>query len=186
MVATIFLQWHSYIVILLEFSSTGSSHILHNYRQTQSVKNTVSDKDISAPRCWSHKEYSCFDFPIQSMIIFDVFWVSLGTSIFGNSSLATTNTWSRPLSRLSFCCLWLWLGQWLFQWVENRCLIHNLVAKGQFSEFTSTVTYNLYILACLIAYLWWNSVRLVHNARNWISMWWFLDNYYTLTVNIPK
>ena len=28
---------------------------------------------ISAPRSWSHKEYSCFDFPAQSIFTFDVF-----------------------------------------------------------------------------------------------------------------
>ena len=55
-----------------------------------------------------NKEYSCFDFPAHSLFTFDVFWGSLGTSIFGNSISAANNTRSRVLSRPSFCFLWLW------------------------------------------------------------------------------
>ena len=42
------------------------------------------------------------DFPADSVFTFDVCWSSLGTSIFGNSSSATNNTWCRLPSRLSF------------------------------------------------------------------------------------
>ena len=41
------------------------------------------------------------------MFPFDVFWGSLGTSIFGNSSSAANNTWIRLPSRLSLRFLWL-------------------------------------------------------------------------------
>ena len=41
------------------------------------------------------------------MLIFDVFWSSLGTSIFGNSSSAANNTRSRLPSRLSFRFLYV-------------------------------------------------------------------------------
>ena len=53
---------------------------------------------------FKYKEYSCFDhsdFPAHSMFTFDVCWGSLGTSIFGNSSSAANNTWSKLPSRLS-------------------------------------------------------------------------------------
>ena len=46
--------------------------------------------------------YSCFDFPAHSMFTYDVFWASLGTSIFMKSNLAAINTRSRLPSRLSF------------------------------------------------------------------------------------
>ena len=58
------------------------------------------------------KEHCCFDhsdFPAHSMFTSDVCWGSLGTSIFGNSSSAASNTRSRLPSRLSFRFLWLWL-----------------------------------------------------------------------------
>ena len=51
-----------------------------------------------------YKDYSCIDhsdFPAHSVFTFDVYWGSLGTSIFGNSSSAANNTWSRLPSRLS-------------------------------------------------------------------------------------
>ena len=44
---------------------------------------------------YHEKEYSCFDFPAHSMFILEVFWGSLGASIFGNSSLAANNNRSR-------------------------------------------------------------------------------------------
>ena len=45
--------------------------------------------------------HSCFDFPLHSVFTFDVFWGSLDTSIFRNSSSAAYNTRSRLTSRLS-------------------------------------------------------------------------------------
>ena len=57
------------------------------------------------------KEHCCFDhsdFPAHSMFTSDVCWGSLGTSIFGNSSSAASNTRSRLHSRLSFRFLRLW------------------------------------------------------------------------------
>ena len=42
------------------------------------------------------------DFLAHSMFTSDVCWGSLGTSIFGNSSSAANNTWSRLPSRLPF------------------------------------------------------------------------------------
>ena len=51
-----------------------------------------------------YKEYNCFDhsdLPAHSMFTFDVCRGSLDTSIFGNSSSAANNTWSRLPSRLS-------------------------------------------------------------------------------------
>ena len=56
------------------------------------------------------QEYSCFDFPAHSMFPSDVFWGSLGTSIFGNSSSAENNTQSRLRSILSFRFSWLSLN----------------------------------------------------------------------------
>ena len=40
-------------------------------------------KYISTTRRWSHKKYSSFDFSAHLVFTFDVFWSSLGTSIFG-------------------------------------------------------------------------------------------------------
>ena len=60
----------------------------------------------------TYKQYCCFylsDFPTHSMFTFDVCRGSLGTSIFGNSSSAASNTWFRLPSRLSFRFLWLCL-----------------------------------------------------------------------------
>ena len=54
------------------------------------------------------KEDCCFDhsdFVAYSMFTLDVCLGSLGTSIFGNSSLAASNTLSKLPSRLSFCLL---------------------------------------------------------------------------------
>ena len=65
---------------------------------------------ISAPRSWSHKEYSCFDFPVHSVFTFVEFWGGLGTTIFRNSSSAGNNT----RCRLSFHSLWLWFCIWCF------------------------------------------------------------------------
>ena len=62
---------------------------------------------ISAAKSWSDKEYSLFDFPAHSMFTFDLFWGRLGTIIFGKSSPAAKNTWSRLPFRLRFCFLWL-------------------------------------------------------------------------------
>ena len=56
---------------------------------------------ISAPRSWSHEEYSCFDFPAHPMFTFDELWGSLGTGIFGNSNSAVNNTLFRLPSRLT-------------------------------------------------------------------------------------
>ena len=56
------------------------------------------------------KEHCCFDhsdFPAHSMFTSDVCWGGLGTSIFGNSSSAASNTRSRLPFRLSFRFLWL-------------------------------------------------------------------------------
>ena len=42
--------------------------------------------DQSSKRLVTYKEYSCFDypdFPVDSMFTSDVYWDSLGTSIFG-------------------------------------------------------------------------------------------------------
>ena len=46
--------------------------------------------------------YSCCDSPTHSMLTFDEFRGSLGTSIFVKSSSAANNTLSRLPSRLSF------------------------------------------------------------------------------------
>ena len=55
---------------------------------------------ISAPKSWSHKEYSCSAYPAHSMFTFDEFWGILGLSIFRNSSSVANNTQSRLSSRL--------------------------------------------------------------------------------------
>ena len=58
------------------------------------------------------REHCCSDhsdFPPHSMFTSDGCWDSLGTTIFGNSSSATSNTWSRLPSRLSSRFLWLCL-----------------------------------------------------------------------------
>ena len=62
---------------------------------------------ISAPGSWPQR-IQLFYFSTYSVFIFDEFWGSLGTSIFGNSSSTVNNTWSRLPSRLSFCFFWLW------------------------------------------------------------------------------
>ena len=63
---------------------------------------------MKAPRSCSYKQYSSFDFPVLSVLTFDVFWGSLGINIFKNLSSAANNTQSRIPCRLSFCFLWLW------------------------------------------------------------------------------
>ena len=66
-------------------------------------------------RLVTYKEYSCFDhsnFLAHSMFTSDVCWDSLGTSIFENSSLVTSNTRSRLPSRLSFRFLCLCLDRY--------------------------------------------------------------------------
>ena len=55
-----------------------------------------------------HIKNSYFDFAAHSRFIFEEFWGSLGTSIFGKSSSAANDTRSWLPSRLSFRFLWLW------------------------------------------------------------------------------
>ena len=77
--------------------------IINWKHQSIKIKISVFQED------YQKEEYSCFDFLAYPMFTFDVFWGSLGISIFGNSSSAANNTWSRLQSRLSFCFLWLWV-----------------------------------------------------------------------------
>ena len=102
----------SCILTLLELFSKRSNHKLHSVHKVWPVKNintrTTKWRYISALR---DKEYSCFDFLAHSMFSFDVFWDSLGTSIFGNSSSVTNNSRSRLPTRLSFRFLWLWFDK---------------------------------------------------------------------------
>ena len=103
-------------MILLELFSQRNNHILHSLHQTRSIKTDRYQKNIikmikCSKKLVKYKEYSCFDysdFPAHSMIRFDVCWGSLRINIFGNSSLAASNTPSRLPSRLSFRFLWLW------------------------------------------------------------------------------
>ena len=55
-----------------------------------------------------HIKNSYFDFAAHSRFIFEEFWGSLGTSIFGKSSSAANDTRSWLPSRQSFRFLWLW------------------------------------------------------------------------------
>ena len=93
----------SCIEILLELISKKSNHIFPKF--TPSIINwkqinmkTMKRRYISATRCWSRKEYSCFDFPAHSIFTFTLFCDRLGTNIFGSLSWVVSNT--RP--RLPF------------------------------------------------------------------------------------
>ena len=76
----------SCIVLLLQLFPKRSSHIAQfplgiiNWKHR--LISEQLNKDIGAPRGWTHGEYSSFSFPAHSMFIFDVFWGSLGTSIY--------------------------------------------------------------------------------------------------------
>ena len=113
-------MWSSSIVILLEFFSQRSNHILHSLQQASSIKKkqinirVIKLRCISAARSWCHTNntvvLTILDhsvFPAYLMFTFYVCWGSVGARIFGNSSSAANNTWSRLLSRLSFRFLWL-------------------------------------------------------------------------------
>ena len=105
----------------------------------------------------TYKEYSCLDhrdFPAHSMFTFDVCWGSLGTSIFGNSSLATNNTRSTLLSRLSFRPLWLWFDLvvvFLTLGIIYTYLSHFIIDFGQGNTgWESWVKWKIYIVFILI------------------------------------
>ena len=86
----------------------------------------------------TYKEYSCFDhsdFPTHSMFTFDACWDRLGTSIFGNSSSAASNTRSRLTSRLSFRFLWLY-SRWLQVILESFSSLLLLVSMASASTST--------------------------------------------------
>ena len=99
---------------------------------------------ISATRNWSNKEYSWFDFPAHSVSTFNVFWGSLGTSIFGNSSSVANNTRSRLPSRLSFHFLWLWSLQAKYLYYSNFLILK--LYKGQVFKFLKIHTMKKYIV----------------------------------------
>ena len=61
------------------------------------------------------------------MFTFHVFWGSLGTINFGNSSSAANNTRSRLPSRLSFRFLWLW-SLLLVLYLTYFVHVHNILA----------------------------------------------------------
>ena len=108
----------SCILLLLALFSQRSNHMLHCYTRLHQLKtDQYQDNKIKIYQCSKklvrYKEYSCFDFPAHSIFKFDVFWGSLDTSFFGNSSPAANNSRSRLPSRLSFRFLWLWY-EWLY------------------------------------------------------------------------
>ena len=76
------------------------------------------------------------------MSTFNVFWGSLGTSIFGNSSSVANNTRSRLPSRLSFHFLWLWSLQAKYLYYSNF-LILNLY-KGQLRRCLNSLKFTLW------------------------------------------
>ena len=95
-------------------------------------------RSTSAPRSWSHKKYSCFEFPAHSMFTFDVFWGSLGTSTFGNSSSATNNTRSRLPFSLFYPFLWQWLNkETSVGWLEICVANVSFSAKPQLEDTMS-------------------------------------------------
>ena len=119
-------MFNSGIVMLLELISQRSNHILHSWHQAlyQYSKKLVT-----------YKEYSCFDnsdFSAHSLFTFDVYRGSLGTSIFGNSSSAANNIWSRLPSRLSFRFLWLCAVSFVAKWSKRQGL--KISISWQFSH----------------------------------------------------
>ena len=95
------------MVILLELFSQRSNHILHSLHQASSIKNRLLQNNKIKVYQYSnklvkYKEFSCFGhsgFPAHLMFIVDVCCDSLGTSIFGDSSSAASNTRSRLPSK---------------------------------------------------------------------------------------
>ena len=100
--------------------------IVYSRRNQLIYVSIVRWRYISAPRSWSHKEYSCFKFLVHSVFIF---WGSLGTSIFGNSSSTTNNTRSRLFSKISFRFLWLWYYEGLVESYKQYNHYNNKIAK---------------------------------------------------------
>ena len=93
-----------------------------------------------------YKEYSCFDhsdFPAHSMFTFDVCWGNLGTSIFGNSSSAASNTGSRLPSRLYFHFLWLW---------SQTCYRRGRKIAEKFLSTLLLICWYLYLTSCYFIY----------------------------------
>ena len=83
----------------------------------------------------TYKEHCCFDhsdFPAHLMFTSDVCWGSLGTSIFGNSSSAASNTRSRLPSRLSFRFLWQWIN-WIFNIIGNVKEMFHAISRHELS-----------------------------------------------------
>ena len=78
---------------------------------------------ISAPRSWSHKEYSCSAYPAHSVFTFDEFWGILGLSIFRNSSSVANNTQSRLSSRIPFLMTMVLLNVMFLQSQGNHKFI---------------------------------------------------------------
>ena len=77
-----------------------------------------------APKDWSHKEYSCFDFCAHPVLTFDKFRGSLGTSIFGNSGSATNNTQSRlpSITTFPFLMTMIWTTK-----IKKSCLTYKSI-----------------------------------------------------------
>ena len=101
-----------------------------------------------------YKEYSCFDhsdFPAHSMFTFDVCWGSLGTSIFGNSSLAANNTQSRLPSRISFRFLWLWVIAQIFNPTAELAIPTGTLTNEANAEIeTLPLTAEMKTIKCLV------------------------------------
>ena len=104
------------------------------------------------------KEHCCFDhsdFSAHSMFTSDVCWGSLGTSIFGNSSSAASNTRSRLPSWLSFGFLWLCLRQWSF-----------------LMKFLPQTTVSAFLLNPLIKFGFeWCSIKTLFKDFRFLSPW---------------
>ena len=160
---------HFPLVIYHRFSS--SDKFLSSYTPglvLAEEQSYITQFTSGAPRSWSHKEYSCFDFPVHSIFTFDVLSGSLGTIIFGNSSSVASNTRSRLLFGLSLRFLSLWWNMKYVNikdtrtvfvtWFEFLCLLlqrhfYNPIEHLRWSFFAKIVNSQNLTAKCWLCYL---------------------------------
>ena len=134
------------------------------------------------------KEHCCFDhsdFPAHSMFTSDVCWGSLGTSIFGNSSSAASNTRSRLPSRLSFRFLWLCSNAPILQKTAKRNFVRHPARLSNIrdwcyqlkwlkaSDENTLFKYRKPMISCLIGAVWNKKKRKKKQHTKTCNLWIF-------------
>ena len=109
---------------------------------------TIKWRYIIAVRSWSHKEYSCFYFLAHLMLTYNVFWGSLGTSFFRNSSSAANKYLIHTTFETNFAFLMtllvltnlvLHIEFWCFK-EQNRCFRKIYVELNPFMHNVKKMT----------------------------------------------